>query len=286
MSVEYSPLAVKRSVTVKELVSFFCKTHSAGFVFKGETHNFWEFVIILDGKAVICSNSSIFELEKGQAVWHKPNEFHSIKAIGDGALRLGVFSFYGSVSLPASKAHVTVPDGIPELFERLRGDADEIFEFSDSVSQKSVWIKSLKPKKEFEMQMLVSQMEYLLSSVLRGGASGSRKISAAEENYLRIVEAIRANLCKRKSVSELAEICNMSPSNAKRVFAKCAGCGISAYYNEAVVAEAGKMLLNGKSVGDTSKALGFVNQNYFSSFFKRITGKTPLEWKKTNAKQP
>ena len=281
MSTEYTPLAVKRSVTIRELVSFFCKTHSSGFVFKGESHNFWEFVIVLDGKASICSDNTILELEKGQAVWHKPNEFHSVRHTGAGELRLGVFSFYGTVSVPAAKRYFTAASDVMELFERLRSEADEIFEFGDSVSQKSVRITSLRPKKELEMQMFVSQMEYLLSSVLNSESIlHSQKRSASEENYLRIVDAIRNSLYKRKSVSELALLCNMSTSNAKRVFAKYAGCGISEYYNEAVACEAKKLLLNGNGVGEISKKLGFVNQNYFSSFFKRITGKTPLEWKK------
>ena len=283
MSIEYSPLAVKRSVTIRELVSFFCKTHSSGFVFKGESHNFWEFVLVLDGKAVICSGSTILELEKGQAVWHKPNEFHSVRHAGTGELRLGIFSFYGTVNVPAAKRYFTVSDDLLSLFEDLRAEADGVFEFSDSRSQKAVRVKSLLPGKELEMQMIVSRLEYLLTKVLSGsGVQNPQKISASEENYLRIVEAIRENLTKRKSVSELAEMCNMSTSNAKRVFSKYAGCGISAYYNEAVISEAEKMLLNGSSVGEISKTLGFVNQNYFSSFFKRITGKTPLEWKKEN----
>lgn len=283
MSIEYSPLAVKRSVTVRELVSFFCKTHDSGFVFKGETHNFWEFVIILKGKAVICADNTILELEKGQAIWHKPNEFHSVKHMGDGELRLGVFSFYGTVSYPVSKRYFTVSDDVLELFESLRAEADGVFEFSDSINQKAVRIKSLKTGKELEMQMLVSRIEYLFSKILsQGSIMSAKKISASEENYLRIVKAIRSNLAERKSVSELAKLCNMSTSNAKRVFARYAGCGISAYYNEAVISEAEKLLLKGEGVGEISKALGFVNRNYFSSFFKRITGKTPLEWKKEN----
>lgn len=285
MPTEYSPLAVKRSVTVRELVSFFCKTHSSGFVFKGESHNFWEFVIVLDGKASICSDNTILELEKGQAVWHKPNEFHSVRHTGTGELRLGVFSFYGTVSVPAAKRYFSASDEILKLFEGLRAEADEIFEFGDSASQKSVRIKALKPQKELEMQMFVSRMEYLLSKVLNSESMlHSQKATASEENYLRIVEAIRNNIYKRRSVSELASLCNMSTSNAKRVFAKYAGCGISEYYNKAVASEAEKLLLSGKGVGEISKALGFVNQNYFSSFFKRITGKTPLEWKKENRK--
>ncbi len=283
MPTEYSPLAVKRSVTIRELVSFFCKTHSSGFVFKGESHNFWEFVMVLDGKAVICSDNTILELERGQAVWHKPNEFHSVRHAGTGELRLGIFSFYGTVNVTASKRYFTVDDDILSLFEELRAEADGVFEFSDSRSQKAVRVKSLLPGKELEMQMIVSRLEYLLTRVLSGSSVQSpQKISASEENYLRIVEVIRENIAKRKSVSELAEMCNMSTSNAKRVFSKYAGCGISAYYNEAVIAEAEKMLLSGSGVGEISKSLGFVNQNYFSSFFKRITGKTPLEWKKGN----
>ncbi len=284
MSVEYTPLAVKRSVTIRELVSFFCKTHSSGFVFKGESHNFWEFVVILEGKAVICSDDTVLELEKGQAVWHKPNEFHSVRHAGTGELRLGIFSFCGTVNVPAAKRYFTVSDDVLGLFERLRAEADDVLEFGDSRSQKAVRVKSLRPHKELELQMLVSRLEYLLSRVLsESSVLNFKSKSASEENYLRIVKAIRENLSERKSVSELAEMCNMSTSNAKRVFAKYAGCGISSYYNEAVISEAEKMLLTGKSVGEISKSLGFVNQNYFSSFFKRITGDSPLKWKKENS---
>ena len=98
------------------------------------------------------------------------------------------------------------------------------------------------------------------------------------------METISKNIGTRLSIEEIALKCNMSVSNAKRVFSKYAGCGISVYYNGLVIYEAKKLLSDGKSVGETAGALGFASQNYFSSFFKRITGHSPTEWRSKNGK--
>lgn len=38
------------------------------------------------------------------------------------------------------------------------------------------------------------------------------------------------------------------------------------------------MLKSGMSVKETAAALGFANQNYFSTVFKRITGSAPTKY--------
>ncbi len=277
---EYPRYEVKRVVEIKKLVSFFCHIDPPGFVFKGESHNFWELVVVLDGKAVICADDKILRLEKGQAVWHKPGEFHSVRTDGDAPLYLGVISFYGDIMFDVTGKSYAVKDELRELFIRLRMEAGSVFEFHGIEGESPILIKSLKPGKELEQQMIVSRMEYLFASVIAGDTvQMSRKPSASEENYLRIIETITSNLSNRLSISEIAAKCNMSVSNAKRIFSKYAGCGISVYYNGVVITEAKKLLSDGMSVCDVAIALGFSSQNYFSSFFKRITGKSPSEWK-------
>ncbi len=281
MNREYPSFEVVREIEIKRIVSFFCHRYSPGFVYKGESHNFWEFVMILDGSAVICADDKVFRLEKGQAIWHRPDEFHSVRNDGEKSLHLGVFSFYGNVMPEVSDKTYAVKKELLDRFIRLRMSAGSVFDFYGIDGERPILVKNIKPGKVMEQQKLVSELEYILASVIAESALPDfPKPSASEENYLRIVNTISENLSNRLGIEEIAKRCNMSLSNAKRVFSKYAGCGISEYYNGLVISEAKKMLSDGMSVFEAAKAFGFSSQNYFSSFFKRITGLTPTEYKR------
>lgn len=275
---EYSSFAVERSIFIREMVSFFCHLDPPGFVFSGESHNFWEFVVVLDGRAVICADDKIYHLGKGWAVWHRPGEFHSVKTDGDRPLLLGVLSFHGNVRADVSGKAFEVSDEMMKLFRALRYEAENVLDFS---GRRGILVKSMKAGKRNELTLLVSRLEYILTTSLMGESQFPvGNPSGAEENYTRLIETISASIAERPTIEDIASKCNMSVSNAKRVFSKYAGCGISAYCNGVTVSEAKKLLLDGKSVGEVSDALGFTNRNYFSSFFRRITGLSPSEWKK------
>ena len=83
------------------------------------------------------------------------------------------------------------------------------------------------------------------------------------------------NVTKPLSVPEIAKMCNMSEINLKKTFSKYSGMGVIKYFNRLKIAEATEMIKNGMSVAETAAALGFANQNYFSTVFKRITGNSP-----------
>ncbi len=280
---EYPSFDVVRAVEIQKIVSFFCHINPPGFVFKGETHNFWELAIVLDGKAVICADDKVLRLEKGQAVWHKPGEFHSVRTEGDDPLYLGVFSFHGNLSSDVSGKSYSVKTELMSQFIKLRMDAGSIFDFYGIEGERPILVKSLKRGKELDAQILVSRLEWMFASIIAGDTVVPlQKPSVSEENYLRIVETITSNISERLSIDEIASRCNMSVSNAKRVFSKYAGCGISVYYNGVVITEAKKLLSDGESVYDVAASLGFSSQNYFSSFFKRITGMSPTAWRAKN----
>ncbi len=275
---EYSSFAVERSVFIREMVSFFCHLDPPGFVFSGESHNFWEFVVVLDGRAVICADDKIYHLGKGWAVWHRPGEFHSVKTDGDKPLLLGVVSFHGTVKADVTGRAFEVSEEMTSLFRSLRYEAENILDFGGG---HGILVKNMKPGKRNELTLLVSRLEYILTMSLMGESQFPvGNPSGAEENYMRLIETISTSVSDRPTIDDIAAKCNMSVSNAKRVFSKYAGCGISAYCNGVTISEAKKLLLDGKSVGEVSDALGFTNRNYFSSFFRRITGFSPSEWKK------
>ena len=90
---------------------------------------------------------------------------------------------------------------------------------------------------------------------------------------------MKKNIGKMLSVDDIAKLCSMSRSNVKRVFAKYSGMGVIEYFNDMKVKRAKKLLREGMSIKEVSLALGFYNQNYFSTMFKRIDGVSPGKYK-------
>ncbi len=82
------------------------------------------------------------------------------------------------------------------------------------------------------------------------------------------------------SVGELASRFYISPSHLSHLFKEQLGKGVIAYCNEHRIGKAKIMLLSDKSpVTEIARASGFDDINYFSRTFKRLTGKTPTEFR-------
>ncbi len=94
--VHYIPLLVFRSKTmirnvyikhkianlihISKIVTIHYFEFDKNFKFEGESHDFWEMVYIDKGEALISAKNKIHKLKQGEAIFHKPNEFHSINA--------------------------------------------------------------------------------------------------------------------------------------------------------------------------------------------------------------
>jgi len=55
--------------------------------------------------------------------------------------------------------------------------------------------------------------------------------------------------------------------------------GIMEYFNSIKMFRAQTLLKEGYTVKETALSLGFCDQNYFSTVFKRVMGKSPKELK-------
>lgn len=109
------------------------------------------------------------------------------------------------------------------------------------------------------------------------------KITIADERINAAAEYIRANSAEKITVCKLAHIANMSVSHFQRCFKKEFGVSPIEYKNEIMISSAAQMLLDnrGMSVEAVSLANGFDSAIYFRRLFKKRTGKTPGEYRKS-----
>ncbi len=261
---------IRRVISLKNLYTAFAAQRPADFVFRGETHDFYELVLVTEGQLGITAGAESFVLEAPAAVLHPPMEFHSLHAAGGTAPRIMVFSFSVSQS-PAWEKRIFA------LTEEQIEEADKALALMQgAMEMDGISITGIKAGAERDAQRAALALEDLLLSLSASADPAAKKEgSAAGRNYRRALRVIEENLTRSLDTAELARLAHMSPSLLKKTFARHAGVGVMEYFRARKVNAAIPLLREGVSIQEIATHLGFTNAGYFSTVFRRVTGHTP-----------
>ena len=89
----YCPIRLAVDLDVEEIITVHYFEYRNDFSFEGESHDFWEFLCVDKGEVQVRAGTETYLLKKGEMIFHKPNEFHSVMATGQSAPNLVVISF-------------------------------------------------------------------------------------------------------------------------------------------------------------------------------------------------
>ena len=150
----------------------------------------------------------------------------------------------------------------------------------------------LKPCQEQELILTVEEALHLYDrlganpdAVLRGDiADGAVEEELADRRMGQIRENIeryiREHYSTEISMQSVARAMNYSDAYFCKLFKQCFKVNFSAWLNEYRIDRAREMLQNTRlSVREVSTACGYSDANYFARVFKRVTGKTPSEYR-------
>lgn len=98
----------------------------------------------------------------------------------------------------------------------------------------------------------------------------------------RAIDYINKNYADQLTIETMAQYLNINKCYFCSLFKKETGQTFSQYLNFTRVEKSKDLLLNEKnlSILDVAIAVGFNNQSYFNSIFKKLNNKTPLELRK------
>lgn len=257
---------IKANPRITALHTVFRQHFSPDYKFHGEQHNFYELVCVVEGKAVIAADGNVFTLKKGEAMVHPPMQFHNIGNIESYDTSIVVFTFSG--------------ENIPDLEGRICniGDISKVKALHEMVKKYYVrdgmWIKAAVSSSHFKF---IKEFELFLLRLYEDSVFAQTRTTQGAVNYSAIVRVIEENLHRRMSVSLIAKELNMSEISLQKTFSKYAGVGVMEYFTRVQMSKAAEYLREGKSVKETALLLGFNDQNYFSTVFKRVTGNSPVK---------
>ena len=256
--------------TIESLGNIFDRTFSPDFDYKGERHDYMEFVYVASGCVQVTENGKVYNLGERDLILHDSMEFHRIKSQNGTAPHVINISMCIRGQLPPS-----LLDGVFHLNESqhtrfldcIRRVKD--FQLGDSDSGSRQQVGCL-----FGALLLELSRESPVSGVL------------AQENsalvYKKLVKAMQEAVYDNLCVEDLAAEHFISVSYLKKLFRKYANESPKHFYDGLRAREAALMLQEGQGVTAVAEKLNFSSPNYFTSFFKKHLGVTPSRYRKLN----
>lgn len=272
MEPKYYPLyTLEPALRISALCSAFQATKAIGYSNVGELHDFWEAVFILSGEVEVTAGDTIYVLHAGQMILHPPLEFHRLINTGKCTAEFVIISFAATAMPVSSRVICNFPTPTPiityvkNLREQFVLKRDFLLLHPHGNSNNAT------------IQHIINNIECYLLSLLHSDISAKSATSRQATQYSAAVAVMQEHLCEGLNATALATLCNASVSALQKLFLKYTGVGMMQYYRALRMQRARTWLLQGTSVKETAIALGFQDQNYFSTAYKRHFGTAPSQ---------
>ena len=271
---------------------FVCYKHKfpAGYLFKGESHTFYEMAVILDGSAKFTVRENVYKLTAGQTIFLKPGWIHAMYDEDGASPEMVVISFSAS-NFPNIK---TVYQMSGEDIKEVLDIYDLIYEYFDVVTLESVLgieedpersysalVKRIKSGEMLGASLTVKRLETFILKIASAELTPKDSQSNGERDYYeQILATMETHISEKMTCARLANRCNISVSLMEKTMHKHLGCGTIKYFNMLKMQKALLLLEQGISVKEVGERLGFYSQSYFSSCFKRHFSYSPVHVKR------
>lgn len=271
----YIECPIPKTVSIKSLYTAFETLFDKNYSFSGETHDFWEIVIVLDGNLGVCAGNQVLTLSPGDAILHEPMEFHRLWSENETTPNIIVITFSGIMP--------KITNRIFELPENELEEVKRIFsKIARSYDRNGYVIKSTTAHKKYEAELCIREFECLILRLINEHTKTKLTVTANHSKsamiYVDVVRFLESHVDSDLCVDDIATGCNMSRSNLKKIFTKYSGIGVMKYFNMLKIRQAENYLKAGMSVGEVAAKLGYCDQNYFSIVFKKTAGCSPSEY--------
>ncbi len=289
MKMQYYKHKLENLIVVEKIVTIHYLELKRDFSFPSETHDFWE-LVYADKHAVIAQNGreNVF-VEEGEVLFHKPNEMHSLAADGKTFPNVFILSFVcKSRAMNFFEGRkCKVPKNFVRFIYMIAEEGKRTFNlphFDPNLTK----MEFLPDPALGGQQLIKNYLEILLIGMMRTETekadTGVIFLREEEEDASitsRAISYMKENVTKKLSVGEICEEVHYNKSYLFRIFKKDTGSTVMEYFTRLKIERAKEYLREGKlNVTQISELLAFDTPNYFTKTFRKVTGYSPLQYKK------
>lgn len=222
----------------------------------------------LAGSGAVELGSRRVEVQAGEVVWIANEAPHAHIADARNPWTLLWFRFDGPD--PAAVRARLFGEGIPRVAVSDRAGLIAWFERLLLVLRRRD--RSL----DFHLNQLVSEFFLLMARSLAAPASRD-----ASDPLSAVIAAVRADIRRSWSATEIARLGGLSPSQTRRLFQKTLRESPRRWLiRERLIAAQSLMIRDNASIASIAEACGFCDVYHFGREFKRVVGKSPAAWRR------
>ena len=281
----------EKSITVDRLKTIHYFEFSDNFIDHPEAHEQWEMVYVDRGECNAIANDKTIKLTQGEIYFHKPFETHLLQPIKGVAPNIFIISFYSSS--PAmhyfENKKINASMSTKQHIAAILHEASNTFDLPFNNPR----MKKLKLKPEDSLwageQSITLRLELMLIEIVRDNQYylTNRKMFVPkeiieDEFVLKIIGFMEKRLYGKFTMDELSRELSFGKTYISRCFSKACGYSVIDYFTKMKINEAKKLIRTSTyNFFEISEMLMFSNSHYFSTVFKKYTGLTPSQYKKS-----
>lgn len=283
---KYSPMKFRDSIVIKDIVTIHYFEFSKDYEFSGESHDFWELVYVDRGKIFAYYDSEKVLLKTGDIIFHKPGEWHNLKADGKNVSNIAIVSFISNSRAMKffERRIIKVGSRQRELISGIIREGGSLFETTLGDPFTPFFERRENPP--FGAEQIIRQyLCELLIGLIRADINGisTRMVQNTASGLVNgILEYMAEHISEKLTLASLEGITNMGRSFIEKAFHSSLGTGAIEWFIRMKIDYAKRYIReNDYNMSQIADILGYESIHYFSRQFKKETGMSPTEYSKS-----
>ncbi len=249
------------------------------------SHIYFEITLVEDGGGTYTVGEREYSMNKGDLFVFASNEHHCITNVAQGGLKLVNLHFeprylWGNSADSLSEESINLCFSHNKDFENLicEDRAERLRGFITKIKEELIC-----QEKEYSLTVK-SLLNLFLVALVRDFNYADKSVSLSREglhSIRRVIKYIDQNLSGELTLSDLAQLAQMSPNYFSTFFHNISGITLWDYINSRRIDMATHLILedNDRNMLDIALLCGFNNTANFNKIFKKFTGLTPSQYR-------
>lgn len=241
------------------------------------SHYFLEILFVIDGKGIVEIDGTTFNIAKNDIVIYNADVRHFEQSSSEEPLEVDFFAF-DKIQLKDLPPNCLLPKSANCIFNA--GSFALIFEQCFDVMR-----DELTAKDEFYAEIVKDASHALLMFVFRIISRTMNTVTLLnKDNILNtVIPYIDKNFMNNISLSDIASECFVNKYYLSHVFTESFGMSIGQYIRSKKIAlMQSRISETHLPISEIAAEFGYQDLNYFDRLFKKETGVTPLQYRKSH----